>query len=85
MRNLAGIRDRLIHNYFGVDYTIVWDVATTKLTTLRGQLQALLDLTEGPKQEDPCDPVDPPHAPGSNTVIPSNAKDSRWQRDGSPE
>ena len=27
-RAMAGMRDRLIHAYFGVDYEIVWDVAT---------------------------------------------------------
>ena len=27
-RSMAGMRDRLIHGYFGVDYEIVWDVAT---------------------------------------------------------
>lgn len=25
-RAIAGMRDRLIHGYFGVDYDIVWDV-----------------------------------------------------------
>jgi uncharacterized protein with HEPN domain len=40
------MRDRLIHDYFGVDYTIVWDVATTKLNSLRSSLQGLLDSME---------------------------------------
>lgn len=29
-RDMAGMRDRLIHGYFGVDYEIVWDVAANK-------------------------------------------------------
>jgi uncharacterized protein with HEPN domain len=29
-RAMAGMRDRLIHGYFGVDYALVWDVAANK-------------------------------------------------------
>lgn len=33
-RDMAGMRDRLIHSYFGVDYEIVWEVAATKAPQL---------------------------------------------------
>ncbi|MEK7521563.1 MAG: HepT-like ribonuclease domain-containing protein [Patescibacteria group bacterium] len=28
---MAGMRDKLIHHYFGVDYTIVWDVVKNEI------------------------------------------------------
>ena len=45
-RAMAGIRDRLIHDYFGVDYEIVWDVATMKVPELLRNIRDLLDRCE---------------------------------------
>jgi uncharacterized protein with HEPN domain len=39
---MAGMRDRLIHGYFGVDYELVWDVVANKIPRLKDQLVALL-------------------------------------------
>lgn len=39
---MAGMRDRLIHGYFGVDYELVWDVVTTKIPPLRELIVRLL-------------------------------------------
>jgi uncharacterized protein with HEPN domain len=41
-RVMAGMRDRLIHGYFGVDYELVWDVVVNKIPELRRQIESLL-------------------------------------------
>jgi uncharacterized protein with HEPN domain len=41
-RAMAGMRDRLIHNYFGVDYDIVWDVVINKIPTLDTEIRLIL-------------------------------------------
>ena len=40
---IAGMRDRLIHGYFAVDYDIVWDVVEHKLSDLRPLVIKMLD------------------------------------------
>jgi uncharacterized protein with HEPN domain len=44
-RGMAGMRDRLIHHYFEVDYEIVWDVVTRELPELKKQLKNLVNET----------------------------------------
>jgi len=40
---IAGMRDKVIHDYMGVDFELVWTVATDMLEELRRQVQAILD------------------------------------------
>ncbi|MBW4469042.1 MAG: DUF86 domain-containing protein [Stenomitos rutilans HA7619-LM2] len=42
-RALAGMRDRLIHSYFGVDYDIVWDVVVNKIPALNAEIRKILE------------------------------------------
>lgn len=44
---MAGMRDRLIHDYGGVDYLIVWDVAVNKAGDLATQLGSILEPRRG--------------------------------------
>jgi uncharacterized protein with HEPN domain len=41
-RGMAGMRDRLIHHYFEVDYELVWDVVSRELPELKRQLTKLV-------------------------------------------
>lgn len=41
-KNMAGMRDRLIHDYIGVNYSIVWDVVKNKIPELNQELLKVL-------------------------------------------
>ena len=41
-KNMAGMRDRLIHDYIGVNYNIVWDVVTNKTPSISVQINQIL-------------------------------------------
>lgn len=52
-RQIAGMRDRLTHGYFGVDLALVWRVVERDLQALRTAVEALLvdtlpDVPGGP-------------------------------------
>jgi uncharacterized protein with HEPN domain len=42
-RRVAGLRDLLIHQYFGIDCEIIWDLVCNKLPVLEGQVKTILE------------------------------------------
>ncbi|CAB3288023.1 conserved protein of unknown function [Methanocaldococcus lauensis] len=42
-KNIAGMRDKLIHFYFGVNIDIVWDVAKNKILELEELINEILN------------------------------------------
>lgn len=45
-RQIAGMRDKLIHGYFGVDLGAVWDTATKDIPSLKEKLREILKMEE---------------------------------------
>jgi uncharacterized protein with HEPN domain len=43
----AGLRDRIVHGYFNVDFEIIWDVIQTEIPILKHQIETIIqDLEE---------------------------------------
>jgi len=42
-REMAGMRDKLIHFYFGVDYPLVWKTIKERLPLVRPDIQRILE------------------------------------------
>ncbi len=41
-REMAGMRDKLIYFYFGVDYHLVWQTVTKRVPQVKEQLERIL-------------------------------------------
>ena len=41
-REMTGMRDRLIHGYFSIDYEIVWDVVINKIPDVHRRFERIV-------------------------------------------
>ncbi len=49
-KSMAGMRDRLIHAYFGIDYKLVWPAIKTDIPNLKPKLKKVLSDLEKEKK-----------------------------------
>ncbi|WP_409340236.1 DUF86 domain-containing protein [Methanospirillum stamsii] len=41
-KEIVGVRDRIIHGYFSINWVIVWDIISNELDPLKAQLYRVL-------------------------------------------
>lgn len=51
-KEMAGMRDVLVHQYFGINYKSVWDIMKNKIPKLKAQIENLLTKTNGDQIEE---------------------------------
>ncbi len=50
-KKIAGLRDKIIHYYFGVNWDILWDVIKNRVSTLKDQVEKIWNEVESRNQE----------------------------------
>lgn len=45
-KDMARMRDKLIHHYFGIDYSIVWDVVKNEVPVLHNKILKIIQSEE---------------------------------------
>ena len=45
-KEMAGMRDKVIHFYMGIDFDVVWQVVTVRYPLLRQKIEAIFNKTE---------------------------------------
>jgi uncharacterized protein with HEPN domain len=45
-KKISGLRDKMIHGYFGVNWDIVWDVMRNQIPKLKVQVENILEKAE---------------------------------------
>src|SRR3989344_5615387 len=48
-KKMAGMRDKVIHYYFGVNWNIVWDVIQKRIPELKPKIEKIIEEMEGQK------------------------------------